>query len=179
MSAELERLLAIEEIRRRLHDYCRAMDRRDDELGRSVWHEDGTADYGAEVFQGLGRDFVEQVSQSHLRRTAHSHQLATVAVEVDGERAGSEAYATVRLVTDTGGAVTEELFVGRYLDRWSRRAGRWAIDHRVWVLDFGELDRPIVGVPLSGASSRDRTDPSYAVLEGNLAGKGIWDGAEL
>jgi hypothetical protein len=172
VSAALERLLAVEEIRRRLHDYCRAMDRRDDELGRSIWHEDGTADYGAEVFQGLGRDFVDQVSQSHLRRTAHSHQLATIGIEVDGDSAASEAYATVRLVTETPEGVTEECFVGRYLDRWSCRDGIWAIDHRVWVLDFGEVDRP-VRVPLQGAGSRDRFDPSYAVLEGDLSGKGI------
>jgi len=172
MSAGLHGLLARDEIRRRLHDYCRAMDRRDDELGRAVWHQDGTADYGANVFQGLGRDFVDQVSRNHLRRTAHSHQLATIGIEVDGDAAVSEAYATVRLVTETPDGVTEECFVGRYLDRWSRRDGRWAIEHRVWVLDFGEVDRP-VRVPLRGTSSRDRSDPSYAVLERDLPGKGI------
>lgn len=171
MSAELEGLLAREAIRRRLHDYCRAMDRRDDELGYAVWHEDGTADYGADVFQGLGRDFVDQVSRNHLRRTAHSHQLATIGIEVDGDTAVSEAYATVRLVTEAADGVSEERFVGRYLDRWSRREGRWAIDHRVWVLDFGEVGRS-VGAPLKGTSARDRTDPSYAVLERDLSGKG-------
>jgi hypothetical protein len=163
MTEALEDLLAREAIRRRLHDYCRAMDRRDDDLGRAVWHEDGTADYGADVFQGRGRDFVARVSRNHLRRTAHSHQLATVAIDIDGDAASSEAYATVRLVTNAEDAVTEELYVGRYLDRWSRRDGCWAIDHRVWVLDFGELDRP-VATPLAGSGSRDRTDPSYELL---------------
>jgi hypothetical protein len=163
MSAELDGLLAREAIRAQLHNYCRAMDRRDDELGYAVWHEDGTADYGAEVFQGLGRDFVDQVSRNHLRRTAHSHQIATIGIEVDGETATSEAYATVRLVTEAEGRVTEECYLGRYLDRWSRRDGRWAIDHRRWLLDFGELDRE-VGTPLLGESSRDLTDPSYEVI---------------
>lgn len=171
MSAELERLLACEEIRSQLHNYCRAMDRRDDELGYAVWHEDGTADYGADVFQGRGRDFVDQVSSNHLRRTAHSHQLATIGIEVDGGTAVSEAYATVRLVTEAGGRVTEELYVGRYLDRWSCREGRWAIDHRVWVLDFGELDRPVMA-PLRGTGARDRSDPSYAMPAHVPSGKG-------
>jgi hypothetical protein len=163
VTVSLSDLEACEAIRRQLHDYCRAMDRRDDALGHRVWHPDGTADYGAGVFQGLGRDFVDQVSQSHLRRTVHAHQISTVGIEVRGDRALSEAYATVRLrtVTDTG--VTEELFAGRYLDRWSRRDGRWAIDHRVWVLDFDEVDRPVT-TRLPSASARDRTDPSYAVL---------------
>lgn len=163
MSGGLDDLLAREAIRAQLHNYCRAMDRRDDELGYAVWHEDGTADYGAEVFQGLGRDFVDQVSRNHLRRTAHSHQLATIGIEVDGEVAASEAYATVRLVTESAQGVSAERFVGRYLDRWSRREGRWAIDHRVWVLDFGELDRP-VATPMAGDGARDRSDPSYTVL---------------
>lgn len=169
MSAALEELLAREAIRAQLHNYCRAMDRRDDALGHAVWHADGTADYGADVFQGSGRAFVDQVSRNHLRRTAHSHQLATIGIEVDGEAATSEAYATVRLVTEAGDATTEELFVGRYLDRWSCREGRWAIDHRLWVLDFGELERP-VGEPLRGSSARDESDPSYAVLRRDLSG---------
>src|SRR5262249_25830322 len=149
MSAELAELSAREAIRAQLHNYCRAMDRRDDQLGHAVWHEDGTADYGADVFQGLGRDFVDLGSRRHLRRTAHSHQLATIGIEVEGDRAASEAYATVRLVTASSDEVTEERYVGRYLDRWSCRDGHWAIDHRRWVLDFGEVGRHVLN-PLTG-----------------------------
>lgn len=159
----LRELVAREAIRQQLHHYCRAMDRRDDGLAKRVWHEDGTADYGPGIFQGLGRDFVDQVSQSHLRRTVHSHQIATVGIEVTGSRAASEAYATVRLRTVTDDGVTEELYAGRYLDRWSRRGGRWAIDHRVWVLDFDEVDRPVVA-RLPVGSRRDTSDPSYALF---------------
>jgi hypothetical protein len=161
--AVVAELAAREAIRQQLHNYCRAMDRRDDELGYEVWHEDGTADFGPEIFQGRGRDFVDYVSQSHLRRTVHSHQLASIGIEVVGDRAASEAYATVRLRTRTGEQWTEELYVGRYLDRWSYRDGRWAIDHRIWVLDFDELDRPMrPRLPIGGR--RDRSDPSYTVF---------------
>jgi hypothetical protein len=161
----LAELSAREAIRQQLHNYCRGMDRRDDELARAVWHEDGIADYGAGIFQGLGRDFVAQVSRNHLRRAVHSHQIATVGIEVNGALAASEAYATVRLRTAVGDGFTEELYCGRYLDRWSLRGGRWAIDHRLWVLDFDEQDRPVVTRIPSG-SSRDRDDPSYAVFAG-------------
>jgi hypothetical protein len=157
-------LVAREAIRQALHDYCRGMDRRDDALALAVWHADGTADYGAGVFQGSARDFVAQVSRNHLRRTAHAHQIATVGIIVAGDRAASEAYVTVRLRSSgADGGETEEVFVGRYLDRWSCRAGRWAIDHRVWVLDFHEADRPVTS-RLAGTGRRDRDDPSYAVL---------------
>jgi hypothetical protein len=156
-------LAAREAIRQQLHNYCRAMDRRDDALGRAVWHPDGTADYGLGIFQGRGHDFVTQVSRNHLRRTVHSHQIATVGIEVAGARAASEAYATVRLRTVGEEGDTEELYAGRYLDAWSRRDGRWAIDHRIWVLDFDEADRP-VSSRLPIGSSRDPHDPSYAVF---------------
>jgi hypothetical protein len=159
----LRDLVAREAIRQQLHNYCRAMDRRDDQLGYAVWHADGTADYGADVFQGLGRAFVDQVSQSHLRRTVHSHQIATVGIEVAGARAASEAYASVRLRTHRGDVVTEEFFAGRYLDSWSQRDGHWAIDHRLWILDFDEVDRQVTP-NLPSASRRDLQDPSYAVF---------------
>lgn len=150
-------------IRAQLHNYCRAMDRRDPELGYAVWHADGTADYGADVFQGSGRAFVDHVTRSHLRYTVHSHQIATVGIDVVADRAVSEAYATVRLRTATGAGFAEHVYVGRYLDRWSYRDGRWAIDHRKWVLDFDEVDRPVrVGRPTE--SRRDQTDPSYALF---------------
>jgi len=136
-------LAAREAIRQQLHNYCRSMDRRDDELGYAVWHEDGTADYGPGVFQGSGRDFIDQVSRNHLKRTVHSHQIATVGIVVNCDLAASEAYVTVRLRTALEDGFTEEFYAGRYLDRWPCRDGRWAIDHRVWVLDFDEVDRPV------------------------------------
>lgn len=162
-SSRLTRLMAEAAIRAQLHNYCRAMDRRDPELGYSVWHPDGTADYGAGVFQGTGRAFVDHVTRSHLRYTVHSHQIATIGIEVVDDRAASEAYATVRLCAATGDGFVEDLYVGRYLDLWSYRDGWWAIDHRRWVLDFAELGRPVrAGRP--SESRRDRTDPSYALF---------------
>jgi hypothetical protein len=159
----LEDLRAREAIRQQLHNYCRGMDRRDDELAYAVWHADGTADYGPTVFQGSGRDFVDQVSRNHLTRTVHSHQIATIGIEVNADRAASEAYVTVRLRTEVDGGFTKEMYAGRYLDRWSRRNGQWAIDHRVWVLDFDELDRPVTTrLPIGG--NRDGNDPSNDVF---------------
>jgi hypothetical protein len=164
MTHDILHMLAAESaIRAELHNYCRAMDRRDDKLGYAVWHEDGTADYGPDVFQGSGRDFVDHVSQFHLRHAAHSHQIATVGITVAADRAVSEAYATVRLRTATADRFIEHLYVGRYLDRWSHRGGRWAIDHRLWILDFDEDDHPVRSSRPT-ESRRDRADRSYVVL---------------
>lgn len=38
-----------------LYRYCRAVDRLDVPLGRSIWHEDAIADYDDSFYQGDGR----------------------------------------------------------------------------------------------------------------------------
>jgi hypothetical protein len=56
---------------------------------------------------------------------------------------------------------------GRYLDRWSCRDGRWAIDERRYVDDFTNVhdvpDSPMTDESATGAA-RDRTDPSYQLF---------------
>ena len=53
-------------------------------------------------------------------------------VDVDGDRAVSEAYVTVALRTadPSSDSLVDIVSRGRYLDRWSQRHGRWAIDAR-------------------------------------------------
>lgn len=138
MSDPLRDLLAKQAITEQLYNYCRAMDRIDVGLGTQVWHEDGRADYGP-LFSGSGGEFVVWVSAAHRRLVATSHQLTNVLVEVDGELARSESYVTAhRVRADDGGRLTSKVACGRYVDRWSHRAGRWAIDERVYLHDLEE-----------------------------------------
>lgn len=147
-----------------IYRYCRAMDRIDHELGYAVWHEDGTADYGEAVFQGSGRDFIDHVCRQHSQLLVHSHQVTNIVIELDGERAGSEAYVTANLRMERGGKQLQMTVLSRYIDRWSKRGGRWAIDHRVAVMDMDEV-REVSPMKQLDQGRRDRTDPSYAVLE--------------
>lgn len=147
-------------ITRVLHRYCRAMDRIDAELGYTVWHPAGLADYGP-VFDGTGRGFIDWVCSFHRTLDAHSHQIANALIDVDGDVAVSETYVTVALL-----ATVEERRVvttgrGRYLDEWSHRDGRWAIDRRRYVHDFSV--KQVVDVN-PGWGRRDAADPSYALL---------------
>lgn len=145
-----------------IHHYCRAMDRIDPELGYGVWHWDGTADYGP-IFHGSGRAFVDWACEQHRRMIAHAHRISNLLVQTDGETASSECYVTVHLRYDAGGQLEELTSHGRYLDRWSRRAGRWAIDRRTFVQDFDER-RAVAATQLEGWGRRDRDDPSYEIL---------------
>jgi SnoaL-like domain len=146
-----------------IYRYCRAMDRIDHELGYSIWHEDGTADYGKEVFQGTGRGFIDHVCVQHSHVLTHSHQVTNIIIDLDGDRAGSEAYVTATLRIKRDGKLLQMVVLSRYLDKWSRRDGRWAIDHRLTVYDMDEI-REITPMNEHVRGSRDRDDPSYAVL---------------
>ena len=145
-----------------IYRYCRSMDRIDAELGYSLWHDDAVADYG-DTYRGSGRGFIDFVCEQHRGLVAQSHQITNISIQVDGDRAGSEAYvfATVRM---QAGEQLKQIYVwGRYVDEWARRDGRWAIAKRVTLIDFDEI-RDVVPLTAAGQGRRDRSDPSYAVL---------------
>lgn len=148
-----------------LYRYCRAMDRMDHALGYSIWHEDGTADYGETNYVGGARGFIDHVNRQHAQLLAHSHQVTNILVELDGAHAASEAYCTAALQMQRDGKRLRMLVHSRYIDRWSRRDGRWAIDHRIALMDLAEMAE-INPMPLHKSGARDPSDPSYAVLGG-------------
>ncbi len=165
--ATLTTLLAKQEITEMLYLYCRAMDRIDQELTLSIWHEGGTCNYSSKagVPDILFRDYLEGSTKARSGFANHSHQITNVLIRVDDERAASEAYFTASLQTrPKDNWVTEHLWRGRYLDRWSKRSGRWAIDHRQVVFDsYTPYDFPaerLSGMPLD-LSRRSADDPSY------------------
>lgn len=148
-----------------IHRYCRAVDRLDHELGYAIWHADGTADYGEGVYQGSGRGFIDFVCEQHGKTLGHSHQVTNIILTVDGDRAASESYHIAALRIMRGEQLHEIRVWGRYLDRWSKRNGRWGIDHRVTVRDFDDI-RPVTPLSNDVRSRRDRDDPSYAIFAG-------------
>jgi len=165
----LDELVAKQAITEVIYTYCRALDRMDWDSALTVWHADGTADYGAHMYQGTGPGFVEWVWAQHAAMMGHSHQITNVLIEVDGDRAASEAYVTaaLRLEADSNAQATEIVSRGRYVDTWSRREGRWAIDHRRFVEDFTTTYQVTAMEPADASqrsSRRDRDDPSYAAL---------------
>jgi hypothetical protein len=53
----------------------------------------------------------------------------------------------------------------RYIDSWEKRDGRWAITRRELAYDHDEV-REVTGIRGTQHSTRDTSDPSYAVLKG-------------
>ena len=157
-----------EAITDQIYRYCRAMDRIDHELGYAVWHDDGTADYGADIFQGSGRGFIDHVCAQHAQTLTHSHQMSNIVIEIDAGadpiRASSESCVTANLRIERDGKLMQITVWSRYIDTWSKRAGRWAIDHRFTINDFDEI-REVTPLRATTRGSRDRHDQSYEVLK--------------
>jgi DNA-binding GntR family transcriptional regulator len=161
VDAALQRLVDRQEIRDVLSRYCRALDRMDKEMAYAVWHEGGTAFYDG-IYEGTGRGFIDWVWQAHAAMERHSHQITNVLIELNGDRAISEAYVTVALWTlpDADGLQKELVGRGRYLDRFSKKHGRWAIEHRTHLLDMSSA-RDLERAEVSEGASRDATDLSF------------------
>ena len=163
--AAIGELLAKQIITEILHKYCRAMDRMDNELGRSVFHPDATADYGG-MYRGTGYGFIEFVYGAHSGMLVHHHQLGNVLIKVEGDRATSESYVSVTFRRrDEHGALLAMESYGRYIDRWEKRDGRWAISDRHYLHSMDE-SRPVSESQFPTTGKRDRTDPSYKILPG-------------
>ncbi len=162
--AVVQELLAKQAIRDVLSRYCRGLDRMDKEMAYAVWHPDGTAFYDG-IFEGTGHGFIDWVWEAHAAMERHSHQITNVLIELDGERATSESYVTVVLWTlpDAEGRQLELVGRGRYLDRWQRRDGVWAIEHRIHLLDLSS-SFPLDRADVSEGSSRDAHDPSFGFI---------------
>jgi hypothetical protein len=159
-----EYLLACEAIRQQLCSYGRAIDRRDWTLLRQVWHPDGTLDYSLPGVVTPDQ-LIEALRSSANPEDVWLHPLVHISIEVQGDKAASEAYASTRAyhrLSKT--SVRETLIHARYFDTWSRRDGRWAIDHRKAITDIS-ITREIEGVVRMSQGKPDRSDPSYAVFD--------------
>ena len=62
MPTDIQRLLDLEAIRTLVNIYCRAADRQDHQLMRSLYHEDALDDHGS-FFQGLAMDFIDKLPE--------------------------------------------------------------------------------------------------------------------
>lgn len=165
LEATVRMLADRQAIRDCLATYCRAVDRLDRELLLSVYHEDAVDDHG--VFVGGREEFADWVIAYHSRaQHATQHIITNHTCELDGDVAHCETYYMFAAMNVEGAPLA--LSGGRYLDRFERRGGRWAIALRKVVSDWwgdpGEsVLTPEGRVALNGGvhASRDRLDTSY------------------
>lgn len=189
----LQRLLAAAdrgEIENLLGTYCRAIDRLDLELLKSVYHPDAIDDHGA--ICANAHEFAEKIIPTLRQLCVYSmHTVTHAVIDVRGDDAISEAYYlgyhtidsnTEAVAAFFGDAYTaaqraagtlaqrhEYVCGGRYLDRLQRRDGVWRIADRKITNEFS-VCRPeqtvnaAMPAAFSVPSRRDRDDPLYQLL---------------
>jgi hypothetical protein len=143
---------------------ARGVDRLDRDLVLSAYHPDAVDDHG--TFVGSPEGFVDYFFDLH-RRAHHStsHIINNHLCELDGEVAHAESYYIFASMNAYGPPVT--LAGGRYVDRFERRDGRWAIAVRKCVPAWNTTPDAAVSVAMRAAFaqvghvSRDRDDLSY------------------
>lgn len=165
LAKAVQKLQDRQEIRDCIDRYCRGVDRFDRELLLSVYHEDAIDDHGIWIENREG--FANQAFTMHDRAQYSTQHIVTNHVcELDGDVAHTETYWMFAGMNKTGAELA--LSGGRYIDRFEKRNGRWAIAERLCVCDWSGQPGPS-SVPKEvramlndgGTPARDRTDPSY------------------
>jgi hypothetical protein len=162
--AKLDHVVSRMEILDCIHRIARGVDRLDEDVFRSGYHDDAVLDFGAMI--GNSSKFIDFFFELH--RTMHkatAHTICNHVCDIDGDVAHAETYFI--FASENASGVPTTLAGGRYIDKFERRSGRWAIALRKCVTTWNltpdnEVSKQIASAfALVGRVSRDREDLSY------------------
>jgi hypothetical protein len=175
METQLRALLDKEAIRELVQIYCRAADRHDHALMRSLYHEDAYDDHGS-FFKGSAMEFIDMLPEIQKPMAILHHNVTTHNIMLDADNpdyAEGETYliAFHKVKADEETPGFDVLVGGRYFDKYERRDGVWKFLSRsidadwVYVSDPSavNLDHPMIdGVHIGKPGT---ADPSYELLK--------------
>jgi hypothetical protein len=124
--------------RQALHDlnalYCRALDRCDQPLLESLFHDDATVHFGP--LKTSAREFCPAIIGMERTLPRTSHCVANEWFDVRGDHAAGEACLFSALTYDEDGTAMEGFIGARYATDYERREGEWKIAHMMLVVDW-------------------------------------------
>jgi hypothetical protein len=167
MGDALQQLIDKQALHELVLTYCRACDRRDFVLLRTLYHDDAIDDHGA-MFCGSADAYVAWLPGVLANFAATVHSVSNALFVVAGERAQGELYALAHHRTHAPQA-RDIVIGGRYLDHYERRAGVWKFSRRSLALDFCRIEavNPAAYQEFAAGAPAGRTDledPSYLAL---------------
>ncbi|MBY0511363.1 MAG: nuclear transport factor 2 family protein [Rhodospirillaceae bacterium] len=147
--------------------YCRACDRRDFALVRTLYHDDAIDEHG-HMFTGTPDEFVAWLPKAMSQFAATIHHVTNMLFIVDGDKAQGEIYTIAYHRTPMPDA-QEIIIGGRYLDHYEKRNGVWKFSKRGLACDSSErraVDEEAYRTFAAGAQAgrTDHDDPSYQRL---------------
>lgn len=167
-ASEIEQLLSKQAITELLYKYPRALDRLDRKLLMSIAHPEAKVEFGKSVFPNWTA-YTDWMMKAHADMLGNNHRITNILIEVKGDTAVSESTGTATLLVkqEKGDDYEERWMHSRYLDRWSRRGGKWGLDYRQTLMDYrvvkpvsaADVKSMYVMGPRAGAA-----DPSYKLF---------------
>ncbi len=130
-----EEMVDREAIRDTLLRYCRASDRVDEAMLRSVYWPDALDDHME--FSGSVDEFVEYSVPNLTAMRYNQHMIGNMLIDINGDRADVETYFQgYHSIPDENGSRHDVFAGGRYLDTFEKRNDEWRILKRFVVVDW-------------------------------------------
>ncbi|MBN7797501.1 nuclear transport factor 2 family protein [Parahaliea mediterranea] len=173
--SEIQCLLNKQSIQEVLADYARGIDRCDEDLLRSVYHEDAMDFHG--IFDGPASQFIQIALEAQRKKIHSSHLLGQSKIDFVGNGAYVETYFWSCDLTErplAGMSVSGEgpfitFMSGRYADWFEDRAEGWRIAERKVLLDWVHaMPLECGGLPMFEVfhqSFKSKEDPAYGRSE--------------
>jgi hypothetical protein len=140
LQAAVQEIQDREAIRSCLHRYARGVDRFDRGLLLSAFHSDAIDDHGK--FIGHPVEFADWVFDQHAKtHLSHQHCLFNHVCDLESEVAHTETYFMFAGMNRQGPPWS--VLGGRYLDRFEKRNGVWAIAYRLTLRDWALIDERV------------------------------------
>lgn len=169
---DIQQLLDRQEISEVLYSRARAADRADPKLAHRCYHSGATERHGD--FDGLAKDFIDDSSSPGSGKGDNASVksmfdfVSNITMDFLGpDEAFVESYHVTLAAMNTEDGVVDATVAGRYLDRFTRQDGRWAISHRDVVFDWSRVEPEVQKFwdKFKGAAfllgSRDSSDHLY------------------
>jgi len=129
-----QQMLAKIQIEKRLAQHARGIDRADETLLRTAYHDDGSVDYGS--LKGPAAVFAQAIAAMHQHAPMSLHRPSNTMIKLLGNEAISESYVMAWVTLPTDGDAQPHWVGGRYLDTHRCRNGDWRMQHRRYILDW-------------------------------------------
>ena len=154
------------DIREVIETYVHACDRADRDAVADVYHADSWDEHGP--MKNDGHAFATNVVEALKKYWQNcNHLLGQSRIKVTGDTAGAETLFFATLTREENGVMMLDQQIGRYIDRFERRAGLWRIKERLCLQEWAAsapLGESYVDRESFLKGQRSDQDPSYKAL---------------
>lgn len=167
LEAEIRDLAARRDIHKAIFAYMRGQDRLDHDLQMTAFHTDSDVDCG--LLRGGPKAYTDFAQGFLAGMGGSQHLVGQIDLEVDAEAGtgSGEVYFFAWHRQFEDGEEFDLFMAGRYIDEYTYKDGKWAIQRRRELIDWARKDAPsdafMAGMPLIHLPGRNGADFSQTL----------------